>query len=321
MSRPLPWLLLVLLLTAGACDDGAPGREDPEPAPAPRAAPLSEADVALVLRAERALGAERPAEVAGILAPLLAREPPPPRALFLSGWAAYQMQQYGECVELLERALAADPGLTGQVRVLGFAHYKLGDHEQARDVFARYLEARSADQPEDQPDDYRAHYGLGLSELALGRHDQARPSLERALELQPAYAKAHYALARLHAEQGRPAEALPHVSFVLQREPHHVEALYLLSQVQKDLGDSAAATATLERWQQAYATRERVGPLQQQVRQGLASADVFLVLAGEHARLGDTDQAAAALREGLHRFPGDPRLAQALAALQAGDGG
>jgi tetratricopeptide (TPR) repeat protein len=249
----------------------------------------------LLALAEQAMSASRPDDVADLLGSLLERDPAPSRALFVAGWAAYQLLRYEDAVELMGRALAQDPGLLANSRVLGFAHHKLGEFEQAVQLFERITRAA--------PEEYRAWYGLGLTELSLGRHGVARTHLERCLRDQPEYLKGRYTLGRLFEELGQPEAALPHVTFVLETEPSHVEALYLLSRVHSALGQPAEAEATVARWRLAYAVRERIGPLQQQVVEGQAIPELFLEMARQYALLDDLVNQSRVLRDGLRRFP------------------
>jgi len=262
--------------------------------------PLDSAGRELVQQAEQAMSASRPEQAAELLRPLLEQDPAASRALFVAGWAAYQLLRYEDAVELMGSALSQDPGLLRDSRVLAFAHHKLGEFLRAAELFEQITQVA--------PDEYRAWYGLGLAELSLGRHDLAQQHLERCLEQRPDYIKGRYTLARVHEELGRPGQALPHVTLVLETEPSHVEALYLLSRAQAALGQQAAAEATVARWRLAYEVRERLGPLQQQVVEGLATPDVFLAMARQYALLEDRVNQSRVLRDGLRRYPDHGRL-------------
>ncbi|RKY21668.1 MAG: hypothetical protein DRQ55_03580 [Planctomycetota bacterium] len=277
----------------------------PEPgAPEP---PLDEQDLALVIASERALVSGQPEAVEGLLAPLLARERPPAKALFDAAWADYQLQRYGECVARMQRALSYDPSLRASARVLGFSHYKLGAYDAARQAFVFIVEAR--------PDDHRAWYGLGQVELTLGRLAQARPAIERALALSPDYLKARHALARLAHAEGDDQAALEAAQWVLARQPSHDEALYLLSQVLASLGDEQRSSEVAQRWREVYAARDRVGVLQRRVAEGEDAPELFLAMAQEFMLMGDLGEARRVLRAGLARHPADAALQRQLLPL------
>lgn len=286
LGIPAAAVLVLVSLSCDGSDSVGNGAGDP---------PLVSADRELLQQAEVAMSASRPEQVAELLQPLLEQDPAPSRALFVAGWAAYQLLRYEDAVDLMGRALSQDPSLLRDSRVLGFAHHKLGEFLRAAELFEQITHAA--------PDEYRAWYGLGLAELSLGKHELARQHLERCLEDRPEYIKARYTLARVHEELGRPAEALPHVTFVLETEPSHVEALYLLSRVQAALGQQAAAEATVARWRLAYEVRESLGSLQQQVVEGHAKPEIFLEMARQYALLEDHVNQSRVLSNGLRRYP------------------
>ncbi|MFT7462575.1 MAG: tetratricopeptide (TPR) repeat protein [Pseudohongiellaceae bacterium] len=265
----------------------------------------------LLGQAEMAMSQGRPDAVGALLKPVLARGTVPSRVRFVAGWAAYQLLRYEDSVTLMGQALAQDPGLLKDSRVLAFGHHKLGQFEAASQLFEDITEVA--------PQEYRAWYGWGLAELSLGHYESAEQHLERALADHPDYIKARYTLGRLYEEQGHAEQALPHVMFVLKQEPSHVEALYLLSRVQSALGFKDEAEVTVTRWRVAYEVRERLGPMQQLIIEGLATPAVFLGMAEQYALLNDHAQQGKSLRDGLRRFPGDSGLTAALVALAAAE--
>jgi tetratricopeptide (TPR) repeat protein len=317
-----PLLVTLLALMLAACDQGAvtptDGHEPPvsnsqEPsAPMAPEPELAGDDLDLILQAEQALMADQPDRVEAILAPLLARERPPAKALFDAGWADYNLQRYGECIERMERALAYDPSLASMARVLGFSHYKLGDYDAAREVFARIVA--------DRPEDHRAQYGLGQVELTVGEHDRARPLLEQALSLEPEYLKARHALARLLHEVGDEAGALEQAQRVVEAQPSHDEAIYLLSQVLAALGREQEAAEATDRWRGVYAARDRIGVLQRKVVEGDENPLLFVQMAEEFFTLRDYPEGVRVLKQGLRRHPTNVTIRQRLMPfLSAGD--
>ena len=298
-ARLLPSLLAALAL--GACG----GSTD---APAvPAEPPLTGADLAVVVAAERELAQDRPEAVEALLTPLLAREHPPAKALFDMGWADYNLARYGECIERMERAVEQDPALLPMARVLGFAHYKLGAYDRAREVFEAIVAAR--------PDAYKAHYGLGQVALTEGRMSEARAHLERALALEPGYLKARFGLARVLHDERRDLEALDELEHVLRAQPSHEEAIYVMSQVLANLGRTEEAAAAADRREVVYAARDRIGAAERRIRAGEDDPLLFLAMAEEFVAIGDAAEASRVLRDGLRRHPGHARLAEVLAQL------
>jgi len=268
----------------------------------PQAARLSDADRLVLGRAVAAKQAGRDREVAEILAELLARTPPPPEAQLVAGEAAYDLGRYAEAAERLTDAVARLPSYLPSASHLGFAHYKLGQFPQAATVFRSIVAVR--------PEAYKAHYGLGHVALAEGRTAEARASLEEALRLQPDYLKAHFDLGRVLQEEGRLEEAAGEYESVLARWPSHGEALFRLAQVRAAQGRQADADAVLARRAEVYALNEELGGLVQQVRAGTDAAETWQRIVLLQDRLGEDEEAARALRDGLQRFPADPGLAE-----------
>lgn len=81
----------------------------------------------------------------------------------------------GEALELVRRAVALEPDNAAYVDSLGWAHFQLGDYEEARE----HLERAAALEGEDAT----IHEHLGDAYRALGRLDEARDRYRRALEL------------------------------------------------------------------------------------------------------------------------------------------
>jgi len=69
---------------------------------------------------------------------------------------------------------------------LGWSQYRTGGYEQAREEFAKALQAH--------PKREGLHNGLGWTYLKLGDRAKARESFQRALQLDPNYADARAGL-------------------------------------------------------------------------------------------------------------------------------
>jgi tetratricopeptide (TPR) repeat protein len=218
----------------------------------------------------------------------------------VAGEAAYELGRYAEAVERLTDAVARLPSYRPNATTLGFAHYKLGQFAQAATVFRSIVALK--------PDAYKAHYGLGHVALAEGRTAEARAALEEALRLQPGYLKARFDLGRVLQEEGRLEESAQAFEAVLERWPSHDEALFRLAQVRAAQGRQADADAVLARRAEVYALTEEIGGLVQRVRAGTDTPETWQRIVVLQDRLGEDEQAASALRDGLQRFPEDPGL-------------
>ena len=290
---------LLLLLLAG-CGGDEPAVE----------APPSAADQLVLGQAIAAMQAGRSYEVAGALAQLLARDPPPAMAQMLAGEAAYDLGKYAEAVERLSDAVRRLATYAPNATTLGFAHYKLGQFGEASAVFRSIVAAR--------PDAYKAHYGLGLVALHEGRIEEARSALQEALRLQPAYVKARFAMGQLLQDEGRLDEAAEALQAVLVEVPAHDQALFRLAQVREAQGRTDESAALLARQQQVYATKEELGGLQAAVRSGTDTPATWARIVLLNTRLGDDDEARQALQAGLQRFPEAPDLVALLTSPAPG---
>jgi len=114
----------------------------------------------------------------------------------------------GHLLACLSRPAEAHPWLEAATRLAprsavswfnrGFVEQQLGDHRAAVESFERAI-------ADDQGLD-RAHYGLGMSLVALGRDEAALASFARNAELQPLSPFGWYQLGHVQHRLGRAAE-------------------------------------------------------------------------------------------------------------------
>lgn len=298
-----------------ACGDGEPSRPPP---PA-----LTDAALERLAQAEQLMSAARFEVVEAALAPLLAVDPPVPQAQVLAGWAAYQLDDYGRCVELMAAGLERAPrdwwlGWRAR-RVHAFALYKRGDYEAAAAAFRAALDAPVQPPPEERlmaPVDRerrrreqfdaeraRMHYGLGLVELTLDRLEPARRHLERALELEPDYLKARHAWSELLAAEGKDTEALAANEALLADWPAHEDALNLRAQLLARAGREEEAEAAYERWREVYDARAEIGELRRLITEGRDTPETWLAIMKRWRQLGDGSEWRRALDHALRRHP------------------
>jgi len=124
-------------------------------------------------------------------------EPENAPALANLGAVEYQLKEYEAAIGHLERALVARPGLTQTWLTLGMVHYDRDDPLRALSAISRAVA--------DKPDDPRARNHLAVAAKALGWLGAAEIELQRALDLDPAYAEAHFNLALIYLERRPPA--------------------------------------------------------------------------------------------------------------------
>ncbi len=150
-------------------------------------------------------------------------EPGSAQALDLLGIALIDLGQPAEAIEVLERAMAADPALDGVGKHLAAAlkavaaeQRHAGRIAEAADLFAR---AATLD-----PTDAESHHRHGVMSFLLHRYPQALASLEVAAKLDPAAAQIRYNLGITLVALKRPREALAAFDQALALDPHHVLA-------------------------------------------------------------------------------------------------
>lgn len=81
-----------------------------------------------------------------------------------------------EALSLVRRAVALDPDSGAYVDSLGWAHHRLGQHDEARSYLERAVRL--------EPEDATLHEHLGDVYVALGQKERARDAYQRALALE-----------------------------------------------------------------------------------------------------------------------------------------
>jgi tetratricopeptide (TPR) repeat protein len=139
---------------------------------------------------------------------------------------------------LLERAIAINPNFVDANERLGGVLVKLGEHQRA----ISYLERATSFRPTDE-----SLGTLAIAYLALGRREEAKTALLKAVALNPRRADALGYLAAMFAEEGRPGDALGYVEAAIRAgstTPASYALLsYTLAQLQRP-DDAARAAST-----------------------------------------------------------------------------
>jgi tetratricopeptide (TPR) repeat protein len=87
-----------------------------------------------------------------------------------------------------------DPTRTGELRSIAWAQARLGQFDQAEDIYRVYLEL--------EPEDPAAYRSLGFVYLLMGDHERARSSYERAAVIDPEDTDAYFWLGYLAIDLG-----------------------------------------------------------------------------------------------------------------------
>src|SRR5690606_35766377 len=92
-----------------------------------------------------------------------------------------------------------------------------------------------------------AYYLLGLVQRAESRNEEARASLERALEVDPTLSEAREELAELHLARGEPRRAIDQLEAIAALESEQPGRLVSVGLAYARLGQTDAAVLTLGR--------------------------------------------------------------------------
>jgi len=188
-----------------------------------------------------------------------------------------------------------------------------------------------------EADDAEAHAGLGLSLLALGKKDEARAELKRAVALWPDQPKALSALMKLAAEAKDP-EALGVARKLADLKPKDRDAHRQLAELLLAAGNKPEAAKEYEKVMRlgnaGAPTVERLAGLYRELGDDAAEErvlDVLISLDTEHegpllrlaelkAKKKDTEGQAALLVEAEGRNPKNPQVHLRLAELRRSQG-
>ena len=186
----------------------------------------------------------------------LGLEPGSAYACFCLGSAAWERGDFEEAVGYLKKALALDPTLPNAPVVLAESLMQLGQPAEALSAL------ENADRADPQ---FMRWFLMGQACLLLGRYQQARQHLEKAVAMEPRFAKAHYALVTACMRLGETAKAEEHRALFLKYlreaagEPSPARAMgrdVQADEVQRLLAELAAGAA------QCYALAGRAEPAQ-----------------------------------------------------------
>lgn len=121
-------------------------------------------------------------------------------ALVNLGTVEYQLKAFDEAFEHLDKAVRLDPNLTQAWLTLGLVHYERKEWWRSLSALSRAIA--------DEPENPRAHNYLAATLKQLKWSAAAEAALQRALDLDPAYAEANFNLAVLYLERRPPSPEL-----------------------------------------------------------------------------------------------------------------
>jgi adenylate cyclase len=159
-------------------------------------------------------------------------------------------------IQLLEEAIALDPGYAWAYSVLSTAHFDLviiGASESPRQSLQRALELGKRAVALDETNS-SAHANLTFPYMYLREFDKAIEEAEKGVSLGPNSAAAYWALGTALSLSGRPQEAIPMLqkSLRLSPVPVHSQVLGILASSYSWLGQYEEAIATYKKVLQIY---------------------------------------------------------------------
>jgi len=170
---------------------------------------------------------------------ILALKPDHADVLYLLGGIALQAGSPPSAVELLERAIKANPGNGSFYTTLGEAYRQ---SKRLNEALAAFERSTALD-----PKNAAAHYHKGLVLIAIGRKTEAADAYERAVALDPKNPQALNNLGATLNELGRYADSLEIFTRALALAPDDPMILANLGHAQTMVGDGEKAVETLLR--------------------------------------------------------------------------
>jgi tetratricopeptide (TPR) repeat protein len=147
-------------------------------------------------------------------------------------------EKYEEALEILDLLYQRNPNSLDVKRVLIETLFDYGgylndiytlEYEKAMQSFKRITEM--------SPNNYRAHYNLGLAYFNLGQLENAKNSFKTALNIKPDYKYCFYNLGLLHESKQLYEEALDYYEKALEIDPNFPYALTAQSQIRRKLDE------------------------------------------------------------------------------------
>jgi tetratricopeptide (TPR) repeat protein len=164
-----------------------------------------------------------------------------------------------------------------------------------------------------RPDDLATLTWLGGTYIDQGRHADAKPLLDSALQLDPQSDAVHYHAGRLALATGDFAGAARHLEAALAHNPGAAAVHYPLAMAYRGLGRRADAEAQLRLRDERNTEVSPPDPLMDRLASLLEGPQAYAVRGTESLNRGDWSKAADDFRLGLQRAPDDPLLRHRLA--------
>lgn len=158
------------------------------------------------------------------------------------GRVRYLQNRFDDAIAAFQTILKADPRSVRAENNLGLALEGKGLLDQA---IATYHHAIALEQPH-QPGNEQPYINLGSLLTRLGRTQEARPLLEKAVAVAPNSARAHYELGKACFRLNQLAEAQQQLERAVAAEPADASSHYQLGMLYRKLGKTALEKRELQ---------------------------------------------------------------------------
>jgi tetratricopeptide (TPR) repeat protein len=251
----------------------------------------------------------------------------PPRSLLDLARAAHQQGQHEAALELVTRALAADPDDADVHWQRGTTLLALGGLDEALDEFREAIRLR--------PESVAYRNDLGVVLAQRGRREEAAGYYLEAIQLQPDFADSHVNLGNILRLGGRLDEAVAAYREAIRLRPAYPEAYNNLGVALRGQGKTPEAVTAFHEalglrpaYPEAHhnlglalASQGRhdaaVDCFQQAIRLRPNDAESYLQLGGELLALGRHVEAVAAFSGAIRHQPDNARAHKSLGTVHA----
>lgn len=170
---------------------------------------------------------------------VLAADPANAMAHFDAGLSYYNLQQLDDAQKELEAALAISPDYTKAEALLAHILVQRQRYDLARTRFTNILQR--------SPDDFDAHYNLGVLAALAGNWDEGVQHLRAAMAVDPNSAEAHNTLGSIRLRQHDFAEARTELQEAVRLKSDFAWAHYNLGLALRALGEVEPARSEFEK--------------------------------------------------------------------------
>ncbi len=211
-------LLVMLTVATAACSSTSDQEKDDDTAALTK--PQGPTAQELFLQGNQALDARQWEEAVALYEEVTDLDPQRWDAHMNRGIALTAAREHGEATEAFAMAIEAG-GQDEQI-----LYFNLGNHYQERGMYEAAVGAYRTSMAVGGGLDYDTLLNIGAAFIFLHAYDQARQTIERALELDPDDPRAYISLGVLTHSEGHPTEALDLYDRLLADHPRLAEAHY-----------------------------------------------------------------------------------------------